>query len=42
MSNTPAEPGLIPDLDLGIPGPAESQPGEEPEGITEVNDGEEL
>ena len=42
MSKELVEPGLIPDLDLGLPGPAEDQPSEEPDEPTEVNDGEEL
>ena len=41
MSNTPLEPGLIPDPDLGLPGPAEPKPTEEADWPTEVNDDEE-
>lgn len=37
----PPEPGTIPDLDLGIPGPAEPLLGFEPDEPTAINDDDE-
>jgi hypothetical protein len=37
-----SEPGYMPDMTLGLPGPAESPPDEEPEEPIEINDEEDL
>ncbi len=36
----PPEPGTIHDLSLGIPGPAEERPDDEPDEPTAINDAE--
>jgi hypothetical protein len=40
MTNTPPEPGTVPDENLGLPGPVEPLPDQEPDEPTQINDEE--